>query len=337
MNKQIDLLTMFVVLLNSCAPNAALNVTATPLATIASTSTPVLTATPTITPTPTNTPDPNMPADAMRKDANENWIKPAVDASGKPLLDEHNNPIYDIWETIHFVGDPENVTGHWFAPHVINGSLNGGIPLHLSGDDPYGYPDMIPMFINFIDGMIGPYFEHPAAPGKGAGASFTGFLNTEIGKRYWQDTYGTNETNNTLPETLTKMENGELSIPFDGPAGSFVFKPGDKGGLIVNVLNDWDAVDPAKDPRFMEWSYYDPNGAKFRSMTIGNNSGDTVVYIVSQKPISTLTTDEIDTMILFAFARVIMNHDQSLKYFIDNQQISHEIRSFVENAKLGSF
>ena len=104
MNKQIVLLIMFVVLLNSCAPNATPNVTATSVETATSTFTPAPTSTLAITTTPTDTPDPNMPVDATEKDAaTDLYTKTAED--GKTTL---------YWEPIQYGTDvANNVTGHW--------------------------------------------------------------------------------------------------------------------------------------------------------------------------------------------------------------------------------
>jgi hypothetical protein len=105
MNKQIVLLTIFILLLSSCAPNATPNVTVT------STFTPAPTSTPTITPTPTETPDPNKPVDATGKDAQGNYIKV-------------ENSVTYTWETNVPVSDNGETMRGWFKSMLVASAID---------------------------------------------------------------------------------------------------------------------------------------------------------------------------------------------------------------------
>jgi len=132
MNKQIVLLTIFILLLNSCAPNATPNVTAASEVTDTPTFTSAPTFTPTITLTATETPDPNRPPDATGTDAQGNYTKV-------------ENGITVIWH-------PE--FNEWMRTLNVN---NAGIALYAMPQAGLniGFKDQVFLFINVSDKLQG--------------------------------------------------------------------------------------------------------------------------------------------------------------------------------------
>ena len=121
MKKQLILLTLFVVLLNSCAPNASQNVTVTSEVTVTSIFTPAPTTTSTITPTPSDTPDPNKPADATGKDANGYY---------KDMQENGNTVRYH--DTTITDSNGKRIYRGWLASDVQNGRMNNGNSMPLN-------------------------------------------------------------------------------------------------------------------------------------------------------------------------------------------------------------
>jgi len=252
-----------------------------------------------------------------------------------PLLmytETDTNGHMKYWSNIKSWNDPESVTGHWFTLHVLNGSLNGGIPLLVHNDDPYGAPDMIPLYVFVPDNINMPYIKHTDGPANTE--SLTGLLSQYIGTRYANDTYGTGPTADTWTEIRTKIEQGQLSISFSGPAGSFEFKPSQKVGAKIFVI-PWKDADPTKDSRFVELAHgFGPtDNTKLRSMTLGDDEGWIDAWVASENPAE--TADQIREEVLFAVVRVIVDKNQSLASYNAGQRFSNVIASVFKNAGKG--
>jgi hypothetical protein len=162
MNKQIVLLTVLVVLLNSCAQNATPNVIATSAATVTSTFMP--TFTPTMTPTSTETPDPNQPADATGKDVNGNYIKTTV---------ENGNTITYTWTDLGNLFSPDSHFFEWTRPAIVddNGNLDpNGIQIMDNREYAHALPSTTRMLLTLMEAPGGSlYISHLTPTGDFSG------------------------------------------------------------------------------------------------------------------------------------------------------------------------
>ncbi len=207
----------------------------------------------------------------------------------------------------------EIVNGN-FSSHVVGGSLHGGISLFEQRDNPFGSPDMIPMYVYIQDGVSGPYFHEVQRPGVPLGASLTGLVDTNIAKRYAADNK-LKLNMDAYTQAFGLMERGKLPIHFTTSEGDFTYYPSPDHGYKVFYV-PWENADPAKDPRFIEYNAE----AHWRVMTTLDDQGNLVSVIASDKPFDQIKDPkEVMEYILLGLARVIDNADQSKTYFMNHQ------------------
>ena len=255
------------------------------------------TVTPTTAPTKESSPtvDPNMPEGATGKDAQGNWIKPLLDTSGKPVV-ENGTPLYEKWVSVHFAGDLENVTGHWFGPH-------GTTPLieHCNSSDSLK-SDYLNLQFELSDGISGPNIiqVHDDSQGELSGPTLASLIYSALGTRYLADHSG--QTGVDFYNAF-KSSDG-ISYPFDTSDGSFVYN--NKTGKII--VRGVDLQTAQNDPRFWKRNFGSIN-QQIYTMTTGDKTGDAISYIASTIPFASMTRQQIQQAVLMSFAEIISGKD----------------------------
>ena len=299
------ILLTFAVLLSSCfgavtAPASA------PIPTF--TRTPPATNTPTITPSPSATPPPT-PVGATSFDS----------ASGRYVKADNGRTFY--WMPLQ-INAADSQEGHWFELRNLN-----DLPL-LDHVVSYFPSDKMFMEVLVLDdealqnSSSEMYLHHPdSAPLYKADGDRVGSFCLELLHWLFLRTYG--EGSDPKFRSQFKMEHyadfrdeldrGSLSLPFTTPTGDYVYEPFKRGVYRVLVV-PWEASDPAKDPRFMEYWGGDHHG---RSMTLGDADGNLLVVIASKEPINLLSDKKVLGFLLVPLIRVLLSEDQSEEYYIN--------------------
>ena len=234
---QLTLCLLCVLLLSSCAmktPKATEVVASLATPSQAPSTSPVPSEVPSPMATPTENPLAGAPEGATGKAANGNWTKT-------------ENGVTYTWTVLKDRKDKLHFSG-WFASHVKNGSLNGDIPLIDQPAD--GFTKTIPFSMDFLEGVKGPYLQHPDNPASSDAPNFTRTLLSRLMERY----YGKSILRMSADEVRSFYRNlfqGSISIPFSTPAGSYEWKPDPSIGVKFYAVGWYDA-DPAKNPEFNE-------------------------------------------------------------------------------------
>ena len=249
MNKQIVLLTIFILLLSSCAQNATVKSEAT----ATSTFTPVPSATPTITPTPTNTPDPNMPAGAMGKD--ENGYYKDVQENGKTIR-------------YYWVDYNYGIKG-WFTSHILGGNLlNDGIPL-------YDYPNsqLIPFYLYVQEGIKMPYISHPQSSHQPYAPDFSVLFYTYLDSYFFNKTW-IRQTADERQQFNAEFSNGQVHFKFTTSTGNYDWRLTKTTGYKFYAVK-WEDADLAIHPEFYETSQ---GGYSWRWTVFSDPDGNLIVF-----------------------------------------------------------
>jgi hypothetical protein len=168
------LLTIF---LTACAPVAIAVPSAEAAVTL--TPTPILEATATAMARPTATENPLAGAPdetATGKDAKGNWIRPATNPDGTPLLDSKGKQVFETWYTFSSGPSGETLSG-WFEDHIRNGDY---IPILQAGGS---VKEGLPMQFKVKDGINAKYLEHEPLTGAEPGG-FMGTVEMLLWNRY---------------------------------------------------------------------------------------------------------------------------------------------------------
>lgn len=236
--------------------------------------------------TPTPTKDLSKPGGATGKNTGGEWIK-----------EVSNIEKTYVWQEIQIGNDAENKITDWFEPHVLNGILNGGMP--TIDQEKNGMFPAAPLYINFQDGVDGPYFQHPPnlldSP---TDPTFSRTIYSQLKFLY----YG-RYTGFSQEENLAFYDGLKTGLTFivDTPTGAEKIIIGQKTGYIVYVASD----DLAKDPRFVWGINVPPDIGIFGSIITSDEQGNFVAIVASQKSVETLSDEEFLQMILLPIARLL--------------------------------
>ena len=231
MNKQFILITLFVVLLNSCAQNASQNV-AVNSSELAVTSTialpPAPSQTPTISPTPTETPDPNKPIDATGKDAKGNYIKVE---NGVTYTRETNVP----------TGDNGDVMSRWFKSMLVASAI----------DQPgNGMKPIITVDIRAKQGINVPTLTHTEFTGSTNDTNYTRVVFSDLTERVYGKSLLFISPSDQTKEALAlygidPQTNGTVSLPITLANGETVNLPlNPNTNFIIRVADQADITNP---------------------------------------------------------------------------------------------
>ena len=328
MPQKIFLLAL-IVSLASCSPLSNNIIATSTFVPATQTPTATLTAIPLPSITPTETPDLRF------------GVPPIVDTGftlnkDMTLLmytetDTNGNTKY--WSDVKFWNDSELVTGHWYQKR-------GDFFLIDQAENNYGLPNMIPLRIFFLDDLqllkSQVYLKHPDGTGTyntwdDKAKSFDGFLLGQLWDRLNQGTPSLPDYTNYFD----KMKNGGISFPMTIPnlTGAEWSPSTTVGGNVF--FAPWDDTDPTKDQRFFVWSYYEQDNINFRSTTYMGADGSVSIIMSCDRPLNSLTSEQMIKAVLFGIARAILNADQSPSYYKNTQLIGHQIQSFVDEASRG--
>jgi len=247
--KLFSTISIIVLFLTSCS-DVFSPATSTPTVTSTSTLTitPSSTATPspTITPSPTETPDPNRPADATGRDR-DGYFKEVTEA-GQTIVYRDVTLKNANGETL-FRG--------WFTSHILNGSLNGGIPLYDL--EAIGYPKSIPLYVYVQEGLEVPYLYHPQNPIDQYAPNFSRLFFTQFELAYFNEKDFRKISSEKSQIYYSDFNNGKIYFPFSTPTGNYVWKPSQTKGYKFYAIK-WDEADPATHPEI-----YETGASKYRT------------------------------------------------------------------------
>lgn len=138
----------------------------------------VATATVTAIPTATVTENPlaGAPEGTTAKDKDGNWIRPATNPDGTPLIDSKGKQVYETWLTFPSGPSGETISG-WFENHVKDGT---SIPILQEGGS---VKEGLPMQFVVKDGVAAPYLKHEPLTGVEPGG-FMGTVEMLLWQRY---------------------------------------------------------------------------------------------------------------------------------------------------------
>ena len=175
--------------------------------------------------TPTATSDPNMPKSATGKNANNNWIKPLLDANGNLLKDHLGNQVYATWETYPVGINGQTITG-WFVNHIRNGiniPIVDAINLLKAG---------MPMHFMVKEKIVAKYLEHKPNTGADPGVDYLGNVQALLESRYYEKPFHQISTSEGM-DFLTTIFPNNFAKPVTDAQGNSHTIYGDESFTVV--------------------------------------------------------------------------------------------------------
>ena len=249
-------------------------------------------AAPTVEPTPTV--DPNMPKDATGKDAQGNWTKDNGTST---------------WRDIHLNNTPEGTISGWFTSHILDGTLDGGIP--LARDDVA--KDSVPFYFDFQEGVSGPYLRHPQQVYGPNIPAFEYFVMGDIIQQYFQQSEDKIPREEGPPFYEKWSSKDGIFLPVTTRTGSFDVKLGQDHGYIFHAI-PWDEADPAVHPEFNETQDDLAGKSVLYRWTLTADANDNLVCIGAVKDPSKLTVDQFYTWILNPLYKVVSDWNAPVEW-----------------------
>ncbi|MGA7195117.1 MAG: hypothetical protein WBW94_15960 [Anaerolineales bacterium] len=324
--KKLTLIISFLIalaLLSACATATTAAPTAFPE--ITSTSIPT-SIPPTATIAPSPTVDPNMPVGATGKDANNNWIKPLLDASGKQVVSENGQPVNETWETYSSGPNGETING-WFVDHIKNPTVPGGIPFE---DAPQKTLKPSAMVIDFKvkDGIKAPYLEHMAgSDSQGDFTYSTNALNILMDRYYGKSP--SSISTSELRDFLNNKFPNDFSISLTDAQGNPHTIYGDEKFTIV-------LVDPVDIPN-SDFIPVRPNQSTILSFTTFDDKAHSVTILVANTiPFDQLSTEDFMRVVFNPYGHVLAFSDLNPKLWVQEPETAAEATSFATLGLKGS-
>lgn len=292
------LLTIF---LTACAPVAIAVPSAEAAVTL--TPTPILEATATAMARPTATENPLAGAPdetATGKDAKGNWIRPATNPDGTPLLDSKGKQVFETWYTFPSGPSGETLSG-WFEDHIKEGTLNGGIPVV---DKTAQTKSGLPIYFMVKDGIKAKFLQHIPGTGMDPGVNYNGNALYTLISRYYQKPIS--QVSSSEMENFGKIWPNNFSINLTDAQGKPRTIYGDTSFTIVLV-----GPEDIPTPDFVLGRATSPISNYF---TFFDESSHSVKILVSTtKPFDQYTNKEMMDIILDQIGHILVFSDLNPK------------------------